>query len=830
MARDVSLIISANADKADAEIRKMQATGTDCASILEREFQHLGISSELSIERQRAAYQAAFDRIKASGTASAQEITRAQEAMQAKMAGLGLPVQKAEASIKQMVTSSMSELSILGGGFGQLAGMMGTLGTIAIGAGIALFIKGAVDDTIKWNLEALKLSKTLGTSTENASIFMVAMHSVGVDTDTAAMASLRMAKSLTSNEEVYKRLGVAIRDSNGNYRATTDIMTDVNEKLNNMSAGTDRNIIAMQIYGRGWGEIQGLLKINKQVMEEARETAERLHLVVGEEGVRKAREYQRAMREIEMVHKSVSVQIGNELLPPLTAIQVAFGDIGVEISPLIGYMLKLAHVVGIVQSQLLMLDELKAGKNFIKNLLGGKSLSDTFSEFGTELDEIGQITKDKIDKVFNPATKKGLIDPQRIAADKAAIESVAASVEKYAKSIESLGKDQLEWAKSGFSEDLKRQQDLLKDNVLNLGNLEAPLRNYLAVIGQVYDQQLSMEKAIGQTLFSIGAEQSKIAQQNIVLANVEKNALNARLSGWTQYLSSLKSMHSAAMAALVKDEQALFDIHMKTGDLTNQVQQQLMSPMERYYAQIQALDDKQRLAMGMNSDQKIKLLESVQQSWASLTSEVSDGSDTVVSKEEAVYAALAKIRDIGTEMERTKAGQIGAEIDAINKLETEMKRASDMVSGYQTRIRELDNTIAALTRTFDLTLNDKASSVIHQVKGALDALQDKTITITAVYNPVYADAGLSTPSLPSYDVGTPRVTRTGPALVHYNEAILKPAEAERYRQGQMGGVNITIPGGISVVVQGGGSSQGTAREIARQIYPEIKKLAANDRQ
>jgi hypothetical protein len=80
MAKDVRFLISANVDRAEQEIRKLQSSGKAVSDSLAGAFESLGIRSTVAIEKERAASIAAYERIKASGVASAAEIGRAKAA------------------------------------------------------------------------------------------------------------------------------------------------------------------------------------------------------------------------------------------------------------------------------------------------------------------------------------------------------------------------------------------------------------------------------------------------------------------------------------------------------------------------------------------------------------------------------------------------------------------------------------------------------------------------------------------------------------------------------------------------------------------------------
>ena len=346
------------------------------------------------------------------------------------------------------------------------------------------------------------------------------------------------------------------------------------------------------------------------------------------------------------------------------------------------------------------------------------------------------------------------------------------NMSSYAKEIDKLGSLQMKAAASGFSEDLKRQAEYLKTNNQLAMNMSTPVRNYLSVIDQAYSRQIDLQKQIGQALFKIGAEQREIAEQNVVLATTA--AAEGRLGVWQQYYDNLKAMHSTTMADMKKNQSELMNMRLATGDLVAQVQQKLMTPMEQYYSQVIRLEEKQKLAQQLTSDEKIKMLQQVQQQWAGLSGEIKDGDQILLDKTQAAAAAINKIKAIGGELEQEKANQITKQQEAIATLETTMKTAADMVTDYQKKITELDGTIAALTRTFALTMKDEASPAVKAIKAELDLIRDKTVTITTRYQQVYNDPGVA--PLGSYASGTDYVPATGLYLLHKGEEVKNTAK------------------------------------------------------
>lgn len=224
--------------------------------------------------------------------------------------------------MQSQLSSSMSQISAT---IGKVTSIMGLMGAVLVGG--AAF-KSVIGETGKWTGEAVKLSKALGITTEAASVLNLALGDTYNSMDTMLTGSNLITKQLKANEKAFKDLHVETRDGQGNYRNTLDIMTDVNEALKHTKEGTDRNVAGMSVYGRGWREVQGLMKLNKEVMEDARKKAEELHLIVGPEGVKQMKQYKAAMNDVEDVAMSAKVQIGNAVLPAFVQLGAWFGAIG----------------------------------------------------------------------------------------------------------------------------------------------------------------------------------------------------------------------------------------------------------------------------------------------------------------------------------------------------------------------------------------------------------------------------------------------------------------------------------------------------------------------
>lgn len=197
----------------------------------------------------------------------------------------------------------------------------------AVAAGGAIF-KESVDESVKLTKEANAMAKALGISATEASVLNVALGDIYQSSETMLAANKALTKELNSNEGAFKALGVSTRDQNGNYRNSLDIMLDVNKRLLDFKEGTDRNIEGTKVYGKAWGEVSGILKLNSDLMEQSRQKSNELGLVVGQENVAAVARYRAAMNDVGDVISAVKKTIGDALMPILAQLGEWFSTIG----------------------------------------------------------------------------------------------------------------------------------------------------------------------------------------------------------------------------------------------------------------------------------------------------------------------------------------------------------------------------------------------------------------------------------------------------------------------------------------------------------------------
>jgi hypothetical protein len=198
--------------------------------------------------------------------------------------------------------------------------------TAIIGGGS--FFKEAIGVTNKLNGEAMRLSKALGITGDEAATLRTALGDIYSDTDTYVGAFQKFAKQVKSNEEGLQNMGIATRDSNGNLRDSNTLFTEALNVVGSYKPGLDQTTAAMTLFGKGVDEVMTLQKLNNGVLAEAKEKNEQLGMTLTKEGVTATKQYKAAMNDVGDVLEAVKNAVGQAVMPIFTELGQYFAQSG----------------------------------------------------------------------------------------------------------------------------------------------------------------------------------------------------------------------------------------------------------------------------------------------------------------------------------------------------------------------------------------------------------------------------------------------------------------------------------------------------------------------
>lgn len=240
-------------------------------------------------------------------------------------AGLNAAVANAQKVVQNATAQMGRSFDSLGATVGKFGGIFATF-TAALAGGAAF--KQAIDASVNLTKESIALGKALGISATEASVLNVALGDTYQTSEGFLDSNGKMTKQLLKNETAFKALGVATRDSNGDFRNSVDIQMDVNARLLEFKEGVDRNIEGIKIYGKGWQDAAATLRLTAAVMASAKEKSDALGLSIGQENVAATSRYRAAMNDVQDVVTAVLKATGDALLPVLSQMGEWFSQVG----------------------------------------------------------------------------------------------------------------------------------------------------------------------------------------------------------------------------------------------------------------------------------------------------------------------------------------------------------------------------------------------------------------------------------------------------------------------------------------------------------------------
>lgn len=242
---------------------------------------------------------------------------------------------------------------------------------LGIGAIASAFIKCTVD-AAGFADELLTLSAETSISTDQLQKLQYAAKFVDVDVSTmsSSMSKLtqQMVKAKSGSGEAadaFRRLRISVRDGNGQLKDSEEMFYQVIDKLGKISNETERDALAMQIFGKSARELNPLIEAGSQRLKELGAEAEQLGVVMSEGDIQALGKLQDAMDRFESTTEALKNSLGLTLLPLLTGLFEALSKIPVPVlQTLVILGTTIASILLVVKAIKSLTDTGKAIKNF----------------------------------------------------------------------------------------------------------------------------------------------------------------------------------------------------------------------------------------------------------------------------------------------------------------------------------------------------------------------------------------------------------------------------------------------------------------------------------
>lgn len=224
---------------------------------------------------------------------------------------------QANSIISSAISQMNSAFSGLQNAISSIGKALPLIGTAIAGALSVEGFRSAITAALSYNESILQLSRTMGMSTESASVMSVALRMIGSSSEAYTSANLKLDRQVKTNEESLNQLGMATRAGNGALLSQEQLFKNAVATMGTYKEGADRNQFALYAFGRSANDVSNFLRLNDTVMKEAAAVAQQYGLVVGEQAALQTEKFQMNLNTLGIVLDAVKMQVGNQLLPEL---------------------------------------------------------------------------------------------------------------------------------------------------------------------------------------------------------------------------------------------------------------------------------------------------------------------------------------------------------------------------------------------------------------------------------------------------------------------------------------------------------------------------------
>lgn len=252
-----------------------------------------------------------------------------------------------------------SRLTRLGSTLGKIGIGMGA-GIIAIGAAAISAGKALANTTVsasQYADEILTQSTVTGMSTESLQAYKYAAELIDTPLENVTSTMAKNIKSMASAKEgskataeAYKKLGITVTDAHGNLRHGETVYWQAIDTLGKMKNETERDALAMQIFGKSARELNPLIAQGSSGMAKLTDEAKRMGAVMSDDTLNSLGKFDDSMQRLKSGAGAAKNMLGTVLLPQLQILADdgtgLLGDFTKGISDANGDWGKISDVIG----------------------------------------------------------------------------------------------------------------------------------------------------------------------------------------------------------------------------------------------------------------------------------------------------------------------------------------------------------------------------------------------------------------------------------------------------------------------------------------------------
>lgn len=180
--------------------------------------------------------------------------------------------------------------------------------------------------------DMITLSTKTGISTEKLQEYGYAARFVDTEVSTITGSMQKLTKNMASTSETtqdaFKKLGVSVTDSKGRMKETETVFWQAIDALGKVANETERDQIAMTIFGKSAQELNPLIKAGSDAWYQYADEAKKAGLVLSDDAMGALGSFNDGLQRVDATVDSLKNQLAAALAPALTTVADAVANAG----------------------------------------------------------------------------------------------------------------------------------------------------------------------------------------------------------------------------------------------------------------------------------------------------------------------------------------------------------------------------------------------------------------------------------------------------------------------------------------------------------------------
>ena len=315
--------------------------------------------------------------------AGLKEGTEEWDALQREIIDTEQKLKRLEEEQKQFGSVASQQLKVVGNKFKEVGDKISGVGeklapvSLAAGALGAGMIKLGYDAVTSAD-ELNTLSKQTGISTDELQKMQYAADLVDVSVEDITGALRKMKPKMTENNATFAKLGVSVKNADGSLRDATDVFYDSIAALSEIQNETERDQVAMALFGKSADELAGIIDDGGAALKEYGQQAEDMGLILSEDTITALNDTNDTIDQLKGQMAGTMAQIGADvgqiLAPALEKVAGFIGTVTEKLRDLTPEqeetILKIAGVVAAVAPALIIIGKITTGIGSLISVIG----------------------------------------------------------------------------------------------------------------------------------------------------------------------------------------------------------------------------------------------------------------------------------------------------------------------------------------------------------------------------------------------------------------------------------------------------------------------------